>query len=308
VAALIRPSRLFLVAGLACATALVLSAARTGRSPAARLVARDPAAWTRVVAALQQISEEYYEALESEDQAAVGKRLGELAAFLDRTMALIPREDERSEEVQRQLQGIRARLLGVDYRIGPDCKGAVERILAFAPLARTPRLKPDLANGRRVFAAACAACHGSDGSGQQPGSNGLEPPPPNILHPHYNWTPYEMFNRVTYGGVETAMPSFEEGLTPEERWDVVFHLFAERWPPCTQRLPPIAAEELALSGDFELGNKFGYGAAACLRRDFRAPASTPPPPPPRSGTPPPAPPASETPRDSQRRPGKGSDA
>ena len=80
-----------------------------------------------------------------------------------------------------------------------------------------------------------------------------------------------MFNRVTFGGYETAMPSFEEGLAAGERWDLVFWLFAERWPPCVRALPPLRADELALLGDFELGNQFGYGAAACLRRSFLPP-------------------------------------
>jgi hypothetical protein len=80
-----------------------------------------------------------------------------------------------------------------------------------------------------------------------------------------------MFNRVTYGGAQTAMPAFEDGLTEMQRWDIVFYLSAERWPPCEKSLPPIRSDELALSGDFELGNKFGYGAAACLRRDFLGP-------------------------------------
>ena len=80
-----------------------------------------------------------------------------------------------------------------------------------------------------------------------------------------------MHNRITYGGAGTAMPSFQEGLTSAQRWDIAFWLFAERWPPCEKRLKPISTEELAVSGDFELGNKFGYGAAACLRRSFLPP-------------------------------------
>jgi mono/diheme cytochrome c family protein len=141
-------------------------------------------------------------------------------------------------------------------------------------LRRTPRTKPDLANGKRVFAEACAACHGPDGTGPPRAvAQRFDPPPPDILHPDFNWSPYEMFNRITYGGIETAMPSFEEGLTVPERWDVVFWLFAERWPPCTKPLPPLRADQLALLGDFELGNQFGYGAASCLRRDFLPPAN-----------------------------------
>jgi mono/diheme cytochrome c family protein len=140
-------------------------------------------------------------------------------------------------------------------------------------LRRAPRTKPDLENGKRVFVQACVACHGPDGTGPAPSvAKTFDPPPPDILHPDVNWSPYEMFNRITYGGIETAMPSFEQGLSAPERWDVIFWLFAERWPPCTKPLPPVRADQLAVLGDFELGNQFGYGAASCLRRDFLPPA------------------------------------
>jgi hypothetical protein len=72
------------------------------------------------------------------------------------------------------------------------------------------------------------------------------------------------------------MPAFDPGLSARDRWDIVFYLFAVRWPPCAARPPArlarLPADELALLGDFELGNRFGYGAAACLRRDFLPPA------------------------------------
>ena len=170
------------------------------------------------------------------------------------------------------MKGIRARILGTDYRLAGDTRAIVDRIAEAVPLRRTPAHKPDLLNGKRVFAEACAICHGADGSGPPPEvAKRFDPPPPDILHPDFNWSPYEMFNRITYGGIETAMPSFEEGLSVPERWDVVFWLFAERWPPCTKPLPPIGSDRLAVLGDFELGNQFGYGAAACLRRDFLPP-------------------------------------
>jgi len=58
------------------------------------------------------------------------------------------------------------------------------------------------------------------------------------------------------------MPSFERGSRRRERWDVVFHLFAERWPPCAKPLPAHSRGRARRSRRFELGNQFGYGAAA----------------------------------------------
>jgi len=221
----------------------------------------DDAEWSRLVAALQQVAEEYNDALELDDEVAAARRRDQLVRFLDQTP--VP------SEVQRDVAAVRARMLGTDYALGDAVRSALARIFERTRLQRVPRQKPELANGRRLFAQSCAPCHGPDG--QSAPIPEMDPPPPNILHPGYNWTPYEMFNRVTYGGIETAMPSFAEGLTESERWDIVFYLFAERWPPCTKPLPPMSARDLALLGDFELGNSFGYGAAACLRRDFAAP-------------------------------------
>lgn len=88
-------------------------------------------------------------------------------------------------EVRRQVDALRARLPGTDYQLPTECRAIVARILERTPLRRTPRTKPERANGKRAFAQTCAPCHG---------------------------------------------------------------------------------------GDFELGNKFGYGAATCLRRDVLPPA------------------------------------
>ncbi len=225
------------------------------------------ASWSRVVAALQLVAEEYSEALELHDRDAARRRQLELAELLERVAPLVPAPDIRAG-----VESIRTRSLGVDYKLGGDCRALVQQVLEHAPIRRTPHAKPDLAKGKKLYAEACAACHGADATGDSSLTATMDPPPGNILHPVYNWSPYEMFNRVTYGGAQTAMPSFENAVSEMERWDIVFYLFAERWPPCEKPLSPLRADELALLGDFELGNRFGYGAASCLRREFLPPA------------------------------------
>jgi mono/diheme cytochrome c family protein len=262
------------IASLLVGALLVFCGCSRKASPSPALSPQDEASWNRVVAALQQMSEEYREALELKDPPVVERRLGQLATLLDEASGLLRRiGTPRAAEIDVQVKGIRARILRTDYRLVGDTRAIVDRILQAVPLPRAPEKKPDLANGKRLFAQACAACHGGDGTGPAPQvAKQFDPPPPDILHPDFNWSPYEMFNRITYGGIETAMPSFQEGLSPQERWDIVFHLFAERWPPCAKPLPKLSADRLAVLGDFELGNEFGYGAASCLRRDFLPPA------------------------------------
>ena len=261
----VRPVHIVPVGAAAVLLALI------GCSPARR--PQEEERWSPVVAALQQVAEEYQDTLELHDQEAAQRRKLQLARLVDETSAAAGAiGGPLAEQVQRELRPVRVRILGVDYYLGRDCKALVARILEQTRVRRTPRLKPDLESGKRLFAEACAPCHGADGRGDAVGIDAsIQPPPPNILEPPHNWSPYEMFNRATYGGVETAMPSFEQGLTESQRWEIVFYLFAERWPPCEKPLPPIGADELAMMGDFELGNLYGYGAAACLRRDFLPP-------------------------------------
>jgi mono/diheme cytochrome c family protein len=246
------------------AAVLLWRARREGESP-------EQQGWSRVVAGLQQVAEEYPEALEFPERTQ--ERLPQLAEFVEKLSAQAGAlgASPADAQIKARIDAIAPRVLGIEYELGLEFRAAAEMIVARKDLVRTPRHTPDLEHGKRVFAQACAACHGADGAGASPIAAGMDPPPPNILHPQYNWTPYEMFNRVAYGGIETAMPAFDEGLSAEERWDVVFWLFAERWPPCTKELPPLHADELALLGDFELGNRFAYGAASCLRRRFLPP-------------------------------------
>jgi hypothetical protein len=86
-------------------------------------------------------------------------------------------------------------------------------------------------------------------------------------------TPYELFNRITYGGAGTPMPSFADTLSPQSRWEIAFYLFAERWPPCTNagHYTALSAADLASFSDHDIWRMNGWGAAACLRRTFRPP-------------------------------------
>lgn len=233
----------------------------------------EDARWGRVVAALQLVAEEHTEALELEDPAAVQRRLAQLDRLLERTAALA--RDSAAEAAR--IEGLRARVLGRDFTFASDTRALVAAIVARTNLPRAPRALPERERGRALYAQACAACHAADGSGRSPIAETMDPPPANVLHPQVNWSPYEMYNRITWGGAETAMPAFDEGLSAAERWDIVFFLFAERWPACAepQRVRLAGArldtDDLALAGDFELGNRFFYGAAACLRRDYRLP-------------------------------------
>src|SRR5262249_60655524 len=71
-----RTTRLLATAGLVVAAGVALALLRSRPAPAnaARLSAEDQASWTRVVAALQQVADEYHDALELEDPEAARRR------------------------------------------------------------------------------------------------------------------------------------------------------------------------------------------------------------------------------------------
>ena len=241
---------------MSLALALALASAPAGRD----------ASWNRVVAALQLVGEEAVEAFELPEPDRT-RRQQELAKRLAQVAPQAPAAD-----IREGIASIRRRLLARDYEVGTACRALVRTILQRFQFRRSPQTRPGLARGRKLYLQACAACHGPSATGDSAIGAAQDPRAGDILHPKQNWAPYDMYNRVTYGGADTAMPSFEDGLSESQRWDIVFYLFAERWPPCDKPLPPLRADELALLGDYELGNRFGYGAAACLRRDFLPPA------------------------------------
>jgi len=86
-----------------------------------------------------------------------------------------------------------------------------------------PRL-PSLENGRRLYAQACATCHGATGHGDGPRATLLEPKPASFLNrTRMLELPLSaVFATITYGIDGTSMASFEDAYNTAERYDLAF--------------------------------------------------------------------------------------
>jgi mono/diheme cytochrome c family protein len=137
------------------------------------------------------------------------------------------------------------------------------------------------ASGRELYLAACAACHGADGTGQAPALLGFDVPVPDFTDCSFA-TPEadaDWFAIVHDGGPVRAfdrrMPSFGEALSEADILRVLAHVHAfcrdARWPRGELNLPrPLVTEKafpenetvltttIAASGDGAAANELLY--------------------------------------------------
>ena len=96
--------------------------------------------------------------------------------------------------------------------------------------------KPHQLAGQKLFAVQCAACHGTRADGQSSLATELvdlaeEPCPPTDLTSEAlkaGAEPVDIFRVLLTGMDGTPMPSFRDGLSDEERWDLVAFLRSVR--------------------------------------------------------------------------------
>jgi mono/diheme cytochrome c family protein len=94
-----------------------------------------------------------------------------------------------------------------------------------------PVTTTSLARGKALFTARCAPCHGPEGRGGGPVSR-FFPPAPDLAYVKVRErTDGFIWGTVSYGG--KAMPPAIEGLTAEDRWNLV------QWVREIQRVSPV---------------------------------------------------------------------
>ena len=130
-----------------------------------------------------------------------------------------------------ELAGLRAM---IDRAAPPDsvslrAEALVGRIAAAAggALDPFPVRPPSLARGAAVYREQCLQCHGAAGQGDGPKAKGLEGPPAANLADRSAMStvsPVDVYRKVTIGVAGTAMPQFDETLSPEDRWAVATYI------------------------------------------------------------------------------------
>lgn len=81
-----------------------------------------------------------------------------------------------------------------------------------------PARAPEVAEGHAIYLEQCASCHGEEGIGTVPGARNF-----NDVDYMRGETPASFYSAVTEGRQD--MPDFNEELSSDERWDVVFYVW-----------------------------------------------------------------------------------
>lgn len=92
-------------------------------------------------------------------------------------------------------------------------------------VAVAPKASPDLKRGAALYAAQCAACHGTEGRGDGIAAKGLDPAPSNF-HDRGRMAQrsvYGLYSTITLGVGGTAMTGFGK-LSEDERWALAQHV------------------------------------------------------------------------------------
>jgi len=92
--------------------------------------------------------------------------------------------------------------------------------------------------GKTLFANTCASCHGASADGKGPAVAALrdhmdQPARPSDLRqPHLRCgdRPEDVYRVLSTGLNGTPMISFDETLTPEQRWDIIAWIFTQKLP------------------------------------------------------------------------------
>jgi high-affinity iron transporter len=193
---------------------------------------------------------------------------GEIAQKLPRLQASMPAAAAAAveEQVRRLLGLIEAH--GDPRLVRESAESAIPRLVEAFGLQTFPRERPNPERAQALYGENCAVCHGRAGGGDGPRAKELDPSPARFtdLARMRSAAPYVFYNAITLGVANTAMASFSDSLSDQERWDLAFYLwtFALAQNSTPESLPTlvVSLRDLATRTSVELVPEVTRQAAA----------------------------------------------
>jgi high-affinity iron transporter len=197
-------------------------------APAAAQPQADGGAAQRLVSLIDYIGGDYRLAVQ--DGAVVAPdEYEEQRRFAAETRRMAARllpgasEQDRLLQVLARIETLVAGIASPD-EVGRACREAHDLAVSRFRLETRPLQRPSLSRGEALYAEGCAICHGPAGQGDGVRAAELDPQPASFKDPGRlpDFSPYRVYNALTFGVPGTAMPAFE--LQPQERWDLAFYV------------------------------------------------------------------------------------
>lgn len=110
-------------------------------------------------------------------------------------------------------------------KVDSTARSLAANLLEAYPVPLSPEITPNLARGRTLYLAQCAACHGAGGAGDGPGGRGLDPAPIAFTDRQRadQRSIFALYQVVSQGIEGTSMASFAE-LPEQDRWALALHV------------------------------------------------------------------------------------
>src|SRR5438105_2840908 len=220
----------------------------------------------RVVALLDYVAGDYARAVgEHGEILSEAEHVEQIGFVEDAARELRADVNGRGEDLARRLDVLAREVAdrAPPAEVARAARAVRDEIVQRFNVVLLPQHAPDPGRGARVYAQACAACHGVDGHPNL----ALELPtkPPDFRTEAGSLTPQRIFSAATYGVPKTAMPAFDSALSDEERWDVAFFILSLAHPAPSPRglelaraaLAPTRYADLAALSDDDLRRRLG---------------------------------------------------
>jgi high-affinity iron transporter len=232
--------------------------------PEAQPNATAPEADQRLIFLLQYLASDYDRAVH-DGQIIDSLEYREMQRFARQAATIYRAATNAQQQTSEQLRELE-RLIAQKAPVSPIrkiCAAAAAFISKEKNLFLFPSVAPDLADGEKLFRENCVACHGERGSGNGPAADTLNPKPRDFTAPERMnlCTPLQFYQAVTFGVEGTAMASFAEAFTPEQRWNLAFYLMTLRRdfePFAPAAAPKLSLRQLAAKNNLELADILLY--------------------------------------------------